>query len=201
MALFTRGKIRFSPNRATYMDYDWGTGVVRLVIEDQTVWTATQTLFSPVRQGIQKIASGLAKVGATAGWTVGGGAVDAALTATLPASQTGSTLVVPVTGLKVGDVITGVHAVGQIESAGNGVTLDMDLRKMTAALADVADASVATMTQLSVTAQTIMSSANTSIVANETVGADETFYVLLTGTTGISTDIALQSLVVTVTEI
>ena len=93
-----------------------------------------------------------------------------------------------------------MHLVGQIESGGNAVTVDVSLRKMTAAAADVTDAAVASMTQLSVTADTIMSTSNTAITGQtEVVGADETFYLLITVTTGASTDIALQGAVVTVT--
>lgn len=144
-------------------------------------------------------AAGQAKAGTTAGWVVAAGNNTALVTC--PASQTGSTLVVPVTGLKVGSIITAFHLIGQIESAGNAVTVDADLRKHTAAAGDVADASVGAITQLSVTADTIMSASNTEKAAlSETVGADETFYVLITATTLGSTDIALQGVAVTVTD-
>ena len=140
-----------------------------------------------------------AKVGATAGWVVAAGD-NLALMATLPASQTGSTLVVPVTGLKVGDVITAFSVVGQIEATSGGtVTVDADLRKLTAAAADVADASLGSITQVSVTADAIISASKT-LATPETVGADETFYVLVTATTGASTDIALQGVTLTVKE-
>jgi hypothetical protein len=156
---------------------------------------------SVVRAAQKRIISGYSKVGATAGWVVGGGAVNTGLTATCPQSQTASTLVVPVRGLKVGDTITSFHLIGQIESAGGTVTVDADLRKLTAAAADVADASVGAITQLSVTADAIMSATNTNKASlTEVVAADETFYVLLTATTGASTDIALQGIAITVTE-
>lgn len=120
---------------------------------------------------------------------------------TLPASRTAATLIVPIEGLKVGDVITSFHLIGQIESGGNTVTVDAALRKHTAAAGDVADAEVGAITQLSVVADTAMSDANTSPAAlSETVGADETFYVLITATTGAACDIALQGVAVTVTE-
>lgn len=145
-------------------------------------------------------ATGLAKVGGTSGWVAA--PADNISLVTCPASQTGSTLVVPVVGLKVGWTITGFHLVGQIESAGGTVTVDADLRKHTAAAADVVDASVGAITQLSVTADTIMSASNTRKASlTEVVGADETFYVLITATTAGSTDIALQGVAVEVTEI
>lgn len=153
------------------------------------------------RTGRTRIINTGAKVGGTSGWVLGGGAVNTGLTATLPASQTGATLVVPIPGLKVGDTITAMHLIGQIESAGGAVTLDADLRKMTAAAADVADASVDAITQISVTADTAVTAANSTIDSlAEVVAADETFYVLITGTTAGSTDIALQGIALTVTE-
>lgn len=143
--------------------------------------------------------SGLAKAGATAGWVVAG-ASDTCL-ATLPAGSTASTMVMPI-ALPLGCTITGFYLTGQIESGGNTATLDADLRKHTAAAADVADASVGTITQLSVTADAIVSSANAGVTGlSEVVAADETFYVLITGTTGVATDIALQGLAVVIDEV
>jgi hypothetical protein len=145
-------------------------------------------------------AAGKAKVGGTAGWVVA--AADNVSLVTCPASQTAAKLVVPVHSLKAGDTITGFYLVGQIEgTSGNTVTVDADLRKHTAAAADVSDASVGAITQLSVTADTIMSSANTRKASlSEVIGLDETFYVLITATTGASTDIALQGIVLEITE-
>lgn len=139
-----------------------------------------------------------AKVGATAGWVVNAADNKNSL-GRLPASQTASTLVVPLTGLKVGDVIRSFHLIGQIESAGGTVTVDAALRRQTAAAADLADASVGAITQLSAAADTIMSEANTNLGAlDEEIGANETFYVLITGTTAASTDIDFQGVAVTI---
>lgn len=142
-----------------------------------------------------------AKVGGTSGWVVGA-ATNVGRMATCPASQTASKLVIPLNGLKVGDTITSFHLIGQIESAGNIVTVDADLRKLTAAAADLSDASVDTITQLSVTADTIMSEVNTSktLGTPEVVGADESFYLVITATTNASTDIDLMGAAVVVTE-
>jgi hypothetical protein len=122
--------------------------------------------------------------------------------ATLPASLIASTLVIPVTGLKEGDRIVGFHLVGQIESGGNVATLDADLRKQTAAAADVTDASLGSMAQISVTADTKVDDQNSafSMGAPEVVSQDESFYLLVTGTTGVATDVALQAVVVSVIE-
>lgn len=205
MSLYTRDKVYLSADRGTYLQYDKGSGLVSLYVENTLAWTASSsavtTLLSAVRTGVRRVYNGFCKVGATAGFAVGGGAVNTGLMATCPAGQTASTLVVPLSGvLNVGETITAVHLVGQIESAGNTVTIDVNLRKMTAAAADVVDASVATMTQISVTADTIISSANSTIGSlTEVVAADETFYLKITVTTGASTDIALQGVVLTVT--
>lgn len=141
---------------------------------------------------------GNAKVGATAGWVVTGG--TDICHATLPASQTSSTLVVPVTGLHIGDTLTAVSVTGQVESAGNNVTLVMSLRKLTTAAGANTDAELGTDNVGTLTADTLISSANLEVGSQTEVLAEgETVYALLTGTTAASTDIDLTGLVVTVT--
>lgn len=140
-----------------------------------------------------------AKVGATSGWVVAA-ATDVGRMATLPASQSASTLVVIIDGLRVGDIITGIRVVGQIESAGGTVTLDASLRSLTAAAADLTDAAVTGggITQVSVTADSIVNATKTGIA--ETVAANKKYYILITGTTAGSTDIDLMGVSVTVTQ-
>lgn len=140
------------------------------------------------------LASGPPKIGATAGWAVNGAANLSE--STLPASQTASTLVVPIYGLKVGDTITGFKVSAQIESAGGAVTLDGNLRKMTNAAADPSDASVGSITQVAVTADTAVAAEKTGLA--EVVAFGEWFYVLLTATTAASTDIRFLGITVTV---
>lgn len=134
-----------------------------------------------------------AKVGATVGWVVAA-ADNLGLMATLPASQTASTLVVPFPNLRVGDTIRSFHLIGQVESAGQTVTIDAALRKITAAAADVVDAAVASMTQLALTADAILSATNTEKTLSEVVVDGVTYYFLITVTNGSATDIALQGL-------
>ncbi len=157
-----------------------------------TVTRVSQKYFVPATLG--------SKVGTGAGFVVA--AADNTALVTCPASQSAAILILPLTGLKVGWTITSMHLVGQIESAGGTVTVDMDIRKMTAAAADPSDASLDTMTQLSVTADTIMSAANTSktLTTPDVVGADELFYAKITVTTGSACDIALMGLSYVVTE-
>lgn len=183
-------------------DTSYGPGVYRkqggneLVVASGGAITF-ETGSSMTRAGQQRLVSSRAKVGGTSGWVIGA-ADNLGYMATLPASQSGSTLVIPVNGLKVGDTLTAFSLVGQIESAGGTVTVDADLRKHTAAAADPADASVGAITQVSVTADAIISASKASLT--EVVAADETFYILVTATTAGSTDIALMGATVTVTE-
>ena len=154
------------------------------------------------RVGNEKVfPAGAGKAGATAGWafpSAHSGFTNSGVVG-LPASQTASTWVIPVQGLKVGDTITDFKVSAQIESAGGTVTLDADLRKLTAVAADVTDASVGAITQVSVTADTKVSSSKT-LATPEVVAADEEFYILLTGTTAASTDVQLLGATITVTE-
>ena len=162
--------------------------------------TASTSGFSRVgRQHVVPVC-GNAKVGATAGWVVTGG--TDICHATLPASQTSSTLVVPITGLCIGDTLTAVSATGQVESAGNNVTLVMSIRKLTTAAAANTDAELGTDNVGTLTADTVLSSSNLAVTGlSETLAEGETLYALFTGTTAASTDIDLTGLLVTVTSV
>lgn len=141
------------------------------------------------------------KVGATAGWVITGG-TNIAL-ATLPASQTGSTLVIPILGLEVGDTIQSIEVHGQVESAGNAVTVAADLRK---AKSDAAgghtDSSVEANATLvnAVTADTLLDATSGLITVSPeaVVDDDEVYYLLLTGTTLGSTDVEISNIVVNI---
>lgn len=160
-----------------------------------TAVSATAANLNGIRTGQKYQLSGYAKAGTTAGWVVNAG--DNLWEHTLPASQSASTLVLPVSGLHVGDTITAFQCEAQIESAGGAVTLDGDLRKLTNVAADPSDASVGTWTQVSVTADTKAEPEKASLA--EVVAADERFYILVTATTAGSTDIRLLGCNVTVT--
>lgn len=156
-----------------------------------TIEVQSGCAFSQVHQ---KIVNAGFKVGGTAGWDITGDDVASAL---LPASQTGSTLVIPLDGLAVGDIITAFQIQAQIESAGGAVTLDAALYKTTNVAADPTETNLGAITQVAVTADT-KSTASKTLTAAETVAADEQFYILVTGTTAASTDIQLLGAVVTV---
>jgi hypothetical protein len=140
-----------------------------------------------------------AKVGTTAGWVVGA-ATNLPYVATMAASQTAGTLVIPVSGLHVGDTITGVRIVAQVESAGGAVTIDAALRAVTNVAAEPTDAAITNggITQVAVSADTAVSAAVTGIA--EVVTSGKTYYILVTATTAASTDIILQAAEITVTQ-
>lgn len=153
---------------------------------------------STIERANQKLLHTLGgKVGATSGWTVG--AAANLQVATLPASQTASTLVIPITGLKPGWIITGFHLVGGISSSGGAVTLDAALRKGTAAASStLTDALIgAGMTQLAVTAATLVSKANARKTGLSEVVSDScNYYLLITGTTAASTSVGLGTVAI-----
>lgn len=194
-------EVSFADVADTLLKFTAPDGTDVLVVTDEGVTTPKITPTSVVRTSQKRVmnAGVHAKAGTSSGWTVA--AVDSLCVSTLAASLSTKVLVVPVTGLKVGDTITGFHLIGQVESAGNNVTIDADLRKHTAAAADVADASVGAMTQLVVSADAILSASNARKASlSEVVAADETFYVKITGTTTALTDIALQGVAIEITE-
>jgi hypothetical protein len=165
-----------------------------LTVPSGGVVTLTGTTITRASQEYQ-LGFNSAKVGGTAGWVVA--AAANLYEFTLPASQTGSKLIIPVSGLRVGDTITAFKIEAQIESAGGTVTLDADLRKLTNVAADPTDASVGAITQVSVTADTKSEPTKTALA--EVVAADERFYIVVTATTAASTDIRLLGATVTVT--
>ena len=142
-----------------------------------------------------------AKVGAASGWTVGA-ATNVSRMATMAASQTAGTLVVPIHGLFWGDRITGYHLIGQIESAGNAVTIDAALHEAIAAAADISAGAVSgsSMTQLSVTADTQVDRSNAykELTTPKVVGEMGVLYLLITATTLGSTDIDLLGVAIEV---
>ena len=138
-----------------------------------------------------------AKVGTSAGWVLGA-ANDLPYVATMAASQSGGTLVIPIDGLCIGDTITGFKVVAQVESAGGTVTIDAALRAVTNVAAEPTDALIGAMTQVSVTADTAVASSKTGLT--ETVTSGKSYYLLITATTAGSTDIILQHCEVIVTQ-
>jgi hypothetical protein len=142
-----------------------------------------------------------AKIGATAGGAVNA-ADDLNSAARVPAGQTAATLVFYIDGVPVGSHISAIAVIGQIESAGNTATVDAALHKQTVAAAGFTTGAVTGggITQVSVTADTALSAVNAGKTGiTETVGADESHFVLVTVTTAASTDVDIMGIAVTFT--
>jgi hypothetical protein len=187
------------PQAAGHLRERYRNGVLEYVNRAGTVvYSINPSTGAIIRTGIEKQIATRAKVGGTAGWVLGA-ANDLPYVATMAASQTAGTLVIPIDGLKIGDTITGFRIVAQVESGGNAVTIDAVLRAVTNVAAEPTDAAIGTgMTQVSVTTDTAVSATKTGLT--ETVTSGKSYYLLITATTLGSTDIILQHPTITVTE-
>ena len=165
-----------------------------LSVTGDTIITTSSSIIRPSQEKV--ITSG-AKIGGTAG-----GAVDAANDKnslfSVPASQTASTIVIKIPDLKIGDTITAFSVYGQLDSAGNAVTVDADLRAQTAVAAANTDASIGAITQISKTADYLINDSKASL--SHVVIAGNSYYVICTVTTGATTDVDMLGITVTVTE-
>lgn len=154
------------------------------------------------REGVVKFVPGiLGRAGATAGFagpSAHSGLTDSAVVG-VPENTTAATYVLPLPGLKVGDTVTAFSVHGQIESAGGTVTVDATLRKVTFAAANPTDASLGGITQVSAVADTLVAASKT-IDTPEVLAATELLYVLITVTTGATTDFQLNGITFTVNE-
>lgn len=146
------------------------------------------------------IPAAIGKVGATSGFVPAN--ADNLSLATCPASKTASTLIVPITGLKVGDVLQGISIQGELSSVGGAVTVDLAIRSGTSASGSITDALIGSMTQVALSASAILSAANALLSGlAHAVVASENLYALITVTTAASTSVAIQSLVAIVDEV
>ena len=153
-----------------------------------------------VQTEVQFIPAARGRAGATAGVGFVNTGTDTMMV-TLAQSATADTWVVPLDGVHVGDTVTGAKLIGQIESAGNTVTVDMALRKVTMAAADPADAafdSACAITQISKTADYEIADSVTG--CSEVLATGEAFYALITVTTGATTDVQLAGIELTLTK-
>lgn len=114
---------------------------------------------------------------------------------TLAQSATADTWVIPVMGLKEGDVIKSIGISGQAESGGNAFTVDYALRATTAAAGDCTDAAIQAGTQIGASADTELNGV-TAVGTPHTVIDGESYYFLITCTTAAATDIQLQHVTV-----
>ena len=149
-----------------------------------------------IEVGVVKVFNNEARVGAGAGWVLG--AINTGVMATMAASQTAGTLVIPISGLTVGDTITAFTIHAQVESGGNDVIMDADLRNIDNTAADPVDASIGAIAQTTVTTDTAAAIVKSGL--SHVVLATDSYYVLVTATTNASTDIQLINIALTVTE-
>ena len=201
MAIKVRDKIEFegAGGRKAYLLWNKAEGRFEFSIDGDTVATIDDTGGMHAQRAVNVPALN-AKVGATAGWVITGG-TNISL-ATLPASQTASTLVIPISGLDVGDVINSVEVRGQADSAGNAITLVAAVMKVVNdAAGGHTNTSVKSVTLLNaVTADTLLDGTSGLITLDTpmAVAANEQYYVLLTGTTTGTTDIEISHLIVNI---
>lgn len=137
-----------------------------------------------------------AKVGATAGWTVDAGADT--FIQTCPASQTSATLIIPIGRIPASGTISNFGIMGRVESAGGAVTVDANLRKQVDTAGAITDSSVASITQISKTADYLISDA--AGWAGEVVSSNKSFYILVTATTAASTSVELTGYTLTMND-
>ena len=137
-----------------------GDGAARQTIVD-TDGTQTLTNKTFAYDRVMYITHG-AKIGTTAGWAINP-ADNLAIMANLPASQTGSTLVVPLNALHLGDTLVGVNLIGQVEADAGTVDFDVDVRKLTTSAADIADASLDTLGSTDIYGDATLTITNTEI--------------------------------------
>ena len=135
----------------------------------------------------------LSRAGATAGWVVTGADTAAA---TVPASTTAATLITPLVGIKAGDTLVDFSSAGQIDSTGATVTFDSELFRLTASASGVTSVSLGAITQVSVTADTLLSATNTkkTLATPYVATANDSFYVKTTVTTGLVSSVALAKI-------
>lgn len=127
-----------------------------------------------------------AKVGTTAGWVVAA-ANDLGTLATAPQNLTAATLVIPLTGLVIGQVLTKFCLHGNLlATAGQATAITASLRKITSAAAGGTDALIeAFAAPVSVEANTLLSTANAqlTLASPPTIAAGVAYYLLISLTT------------------
>lgn len=163
-------------------------------IEDEnTSGSITWTLTEDFDATHTKMVSNGGRVGATSGWTF---APDTGALGQLPASNTGSTMVVPL-DLEEGDIIIGYNLHGQIEGDDGTGSIHVTMNKLTAAADDLTVSVLGAMSDdvTSQEADLLLSSSNTGVTlaVPEELTVDEVVYLVITGTTLSVTDIDLQS--------
>jgi len=120
-------------------------------------------------------------------------------TITLATNLSTKKFTIPITGLKKGQKIKGFRILGALgATTGLATVIDADLRKVTKGAGAVTDASVGSIAQVSVEADTVLDAEKVGL--NETVLDDYQYYVVVTGTTAndVACDVAIVGIEVDV---
>lgn len=135
--------------------------------------------------------------GATAGWTAAWDQGVDIYRVTLAASKTGSSLVCPVTvPIKIGATLTSFSIIGQAESGGNSVIMQVGLYKNTAVTAGNTQANIGVLDLVGVDEDTQLLNEADAFTPTVVTTADS-FYFLFTATTGSSTDLDMIGFTIT----
>jgi len=180
-----------------YDDVDQTREIKQLVVSSGGTFTMSGATKTRTGQ-VYKFPVRVGNPGATA--TVGyvkSGADTCMLT--LAQNATADTYVIHLTGFKCGDIVTSMGIAGQIESGGNAVTIDYELREMTAVATGCTDASLQAGTQIAKSADYLVND-STDLATPHICGEGEQMYMLITCTTAATTDIELLYVSLTVTE-
>jgi len=111
-------------------------------------------------------------------------------------SKTACTYIIPVTGIKDGDYISGFAIYGGVTSGGTTVTVDASLKVLTAASGSPTNATVGSITQVSKTGNYLLNDA--ANFADYEVSQTLGFYILVTVTTGADAEVELIGANITV---
>ncbi len=152
------------------------------VVECKELKVASETYHFPASLGAQ---------GTTGTWSIANNRGSAKCAA----SQTAATFVIPLK-LKQGDIIKSFKVSGQMESAGNDNKVAWDLRATTAAAGDLSDASIGAIAQITKIADYKI--VDEKVGLSHTVISGNSYYLLMTATTGATTDIDFQGVEVEV---
>jgi hypothetical protein len=168
------------------------------VFSSGTIVTSLYDVSANVKKVIISGAEGGVSSGLASGWVSPNYGY-----ASLPAGETDSELIVPVSGLKVGTQLVGYYLQGRFESAGNAVSLVSIPSLVSPTASSVNDNSLPGTSTITIsgTADTLLSQANSYGNINYTLKDGDNPYFYFTGTTAASTGIFLTGIVLLVLEL
>ena len=153
-----------------------------------------------VRVSASPAAFGHVGAGFVSGWLVPG--TEIFPSAELPASKTGSEILIGFPPLKVGTKLHGMYFNGRLESGGNSSAFTFEPLYAVSEAGNITETTIpgGATTTVSGTADTLLSEANTFLPLNYVTKDTESYYVYASGTTGISAKVFLQNLTLLIEE-